>query len=78
MTDYLSLALIVALLLLGVVWWKSGRSPFWWSAVAFLHLEATRQQALDSAAVAGRHFVESYSARYALVKADVLSIDQLP
>ena len=72
MIEYLILAIIVASFIFGTAWLKTGRSPFWLAAVAFLHLEAARQQALASIVFAARHFVDGYRNRYESVRRDVL------
>lgn len=72
-TEYRSYVLIVALILIGVVWMKSGRSPFVLAAIAMLHLEAVRLQTLASLLYAVRDFRVGYRDRVRVVREAVMS-----
>ena len=65
---------ILVVLIFGVAWWKSGRSPFVLVALGLLHCEAARLQAIESVIVAGRHFADNYQGRVRSVRAEVLEL----
>lgn len=55
-------------LVLGILWIKTGASPFLWLSRLCLHLEAIRLQMQSSVAVAGRYFKSEYAATHANVR----------
>ena len=71
-TTYWPLLLMLAAILLGLLWVRSGKSPFVWMAISALHLEAIRLQLIASAAEAGRHFASNYRSRARDVRSEVL------
>lgn len=70
--QFWQLAAIVGTLVVALGWFRSGASPFVWMIRAGVHLEAARQQAIDSALVMVRHFAASYSPRVAAVRREFL------
>jgi len=69
MTPYL----IGAVLAIGVLWVRSGRSPFVWISWLALHMETIRLQLASSAYAAFVDFRANYSKRAADVRAEAIS-----
>jgi hypothetical protein len=68
---YISLMVV---LLSGAAWVKMGRSPFYWGAMAMLHLETIRVQFGATFAFSVRHFADNYSGAFARLKREVLDV----
>lgn len=65
--------LIGGAMALGLLWFRTGRSPFVWLSWAALHAEAIRLQVADSAIAAAKHFSQNYGDRAARVRAEAMS-----
>lgn len=66
---------LLAIILVGLGWVKSGRSPFLWLIVLLIHLEAIRAQAWESAGAAIEHFRANYHSRHGAVRVEVASTE---
>lgn len=54
-----------------IVWIMSEHSPFWWSAMAFLFLEAVRREMWMCVWPAARIFARRVSRRFASVRQEI-------
>jgi len=63
---------VVAPVLLGTLWVRSGASPFVWLAHLGVHLEAARVQLIRSSWLAMRHFAKQYPRQVERVRQEVM------
>ncbi len=54
-----------------IVWIMTGRSPFWWWAMAFLFAEAVRHTAWECVVPAAQEFSRRVRIRFAAVRLEV-------
>lgn len=67
----IALVLAVAFILLILVYVKTGRSPFYWGAMAFIFLEALRAETYASAVPAAQEFARRVRVRVAVVRLEI-------
>jgi hypothetical protein len=66
----ISLILSIATFVLIFLWIKTGRSPFWWGAVALLFMEAVRIESWESIVPAAREFWRRVQVRLLAVRGE--------